>query len=227
MQTARAYVKKSIKLAFVIIATIVVSFIILSLVVNFLPNRISSGIAFYILHAKKEIGFYMAFAVLCFLVCFLAYKAYRVIKTTDAPLQEFKKMIPAAIMWLLVAYAASAFLSTIYDRTSCEHHNYTERLNGGVKEINGKKYNIRMCGDGGDSNQNDDRVQLEIFNDNGELLAKRHFTVHWDGGFHEPIKIQQGHIIYFDASEENDYKKTLSVPPTSIDWIRARLPLFN
>ena len=33
--------------------------------------------------------------------------------------------------------------------------------------------------------------------------------------------------FYQDDSHEHDYKKTISMPPTTLDWIRARIPLLD
>jgi hypothetical protein len=104
---------------------------------------------------------------------------------------------------------------------------YNDELNGGVKLIGKTKYNVQMCGTGGDENSNSDEIELKVLDERGELLAKRHFTVHWMANFHEPLEYQEDKIIYYDFSTHNNFKKTIDMPPSKFEWLRARVPLLN
>ena len=42
----------------------------------------------------------------------------------------------------------------------------------------------------------------------------------------EPIEIRDGKLIYFDASDTYDSMRSISMPPTTIDWIAARTPIW-
>ncbi|MET3135402.1 hypothetical protein AAKU55_005712 [Oxalobacteraceae bacterium GrIS 1.11] len=226
MPTIRQYIYKSIKNFFFILALIIGFSILWAIVDWFLPIKIHNGLVIATFSFIKEIGIFIGL----FIFSFFGYKAFRVIKTAESPRQEFKKMIPAITIWLVIILSVANFIAGFYDDgINCQQYNYTGHLNGGVKEFNGKKYTVNICGSGvnnshffGDSM---DKVQLTILNDQGELLAKRHYKVFWDGmPGHEPLTIGKNSIIYQDDEKQQDY--TITMPPTLLDWIRARVPLF-
>lgn len=130
--------------------------------------------------------------------------------------------------------------------SNCEE--YTKRLNGGTHEFTGeklsvarariddsvadifmrkpqkKKLNIALCGLGGGR---DDLVRLQVRSLDGELLAERFFTVNWESGWNYALEYHEDSLDYYDGEGSKDIgakKETLSMPPTAIDWIRARLP---
>lgn len=131
----------------------------------------------------------------------------------------------------VVGYASACLFSftfpTNYGR--CDFYNQPDTLDGGVKIINGVSYRFQMCGTGGnDQDGTDDKIELKVFSESGELLARRHFSVNWyaGGSFHEPLKYGKNFVSYIDVSDESGFDKRLSIPPSKWDWIRARLPLF-
>ena len=138
-------------------------------------------------------------------------------------------IIGAAIVLLMVG-AALLFLRGNHDYTDCQRYNYSDKLNGGVKEFDGKKFTIKICGSGpGNSHlfgNSMDAVVLTITSEQGEVLARRRYKVFWEGQpGHEPLIIGKNSITYQDDAEQADH--TIAMPPTTIDWIRARLPFFN
>ena len=111
----------------------------------------------------------------------------------------------------------------------CDFYNRPDTLGGGVKLLNGVSYRFQMCGTGGnDQDGTDDKIELQVFSDKGELLARRYFSVNWYAGnsFHEPLTYEGEFVRYIDVAENSGFEKRLSIPPTKWDWIRARLPLF-
>jgi len=81
----------------------------------------------------------------------------------------------------------------------CDFYNRPDTLDGGVKILNGVPYRFQMCGTGGnDQDGTDDKIELEVFNDKGELLAKRYFSVNWYAGssFPEPL-IYEGEFVRY------------------------------
>jgi hypothetical protein len=131
---------------------------------------------------------------------------------------------------LLLGCATAAFLWGNSDYIDCQRYDFNNSLNGGVKVINGRRYTINICGSGiNDSyffGDGMDSVQLQILNERGELLAERRYKVFWGGRpGHEPIVIGQDSITYQDDERQEGY--TIDMPPTTVDWIKARLPLFN
>lgn len=112
----------------------------------------------------------------------------------------------------------------------CDFYNRPDTLNGGVKSINGVTYRFQMCGTGGnDQDGTDDKIELKVFGGDGELLARRYFSVNWYAGsaFHEPLEYEGDSVRYIDVSDQSSYEKHLTIPPSKWDWIRARLPIFN
>jgi hypothetical protein len=127
-----------------------------------------------------------------------------------------------------VTYGVLALLSVYVPAKpygDCEKD--TKDLNGGERAYEGRKYKIILCGDGGDENFNHDKIRMQILSEGGELLAQRKFYVDWSGGW--PFKLEYGrdHLIYPDITRPNDYKRKVSMPPTRLDWIRARVPLVD
>ncbi|QXW45188.1 hypothetical protein [Pseudomonas amygdali] len=125
----------------------------------------------------------------------------------------------------LVIYSA-AF--NVLDSTDCRSYNHTKELNGGTKNFDNKTFVISICGVGvNNSLFNGDgmeRVRLTISDDQGELLARRYYRVFWDGQpGHEPLKVSDNSITYQDDREQKDH--AITMPPTRLEWIRARLPL--
>lgn len=227
MPTIRQYFYKSVKNSLLILASIIVLILACVVIDWFLPNQVHNGLVVISLHFIKEIGVAIAFAILLF----LGYKAFKVFKTEKTPSQEFIKMTPTVIIWFVIIFSVANFIEENGDVTDCQKYNYNEKLNGGVKEFNGKKYTINICGSGvnnghffGDSM---DTVQLTVLNEQGKLLAKRHYKVFWDGQpGHEPIAIEKDRLTYYDDKDQ-DGQRTIAIPPTFIDLIRARLPLIN
>ncbi|MFA0998156.1 MULTISPECIES: hypothetical protein [Pseudomonas syringae group] len=129
-------------------------------------------------------------------------------------------------MLIVLVIYSTAF--NFLDNTDCQSYNHTKELNGGTKNFDNKNFMINICGAGvNNSLFNGDgmeRVRLTISDDQGELLARRYYKVFWDGQpGHEPLKVSEDSIIYQDDKEQKDH--TITMPPTRLEWIRARLPL--
>lgn len=125
---------------------------------------------------------------------------------------------------VLVVYALNN-----HNDIDCQRYNYNSVLNGGVKEFDEKKYIVNICGSGVDDRRflgdKMDNVRLTISNDKGEVLAIRNYKIFWDGQpGHEPLVIEKNRIVYQDDKEQVDH--SISMPPTILDRIRARLLPF-
>jgi hypothetical protein len=137
------------------------------------------------------------------------------------------KIVRRLVVIAVVGYGVLAALSIYVFPTKygdCE--NETRELNGGVKIYGGRKFDVVLCGDGGNENFNYDEIRMQIFSENGTLLAQRKFYVHWGAGPIE-LKYHDDHLIYADPTRPNDYQRKVSMPPTLLDLIRARLPLVD
>lgn len=145
--------------------------------------------------------------------------------------KPFKPTLLTGICTTLALIAAAIiFVTGNHDYTDCKRYNYNSKLNGGAKIFDGKRYNIIICGSGpnnshffGDSM---DTLELTVKSEQGELLAKRHYKVFWEGQpGHKPLVIGPNSITYQDDEEQAEH--SIAMPPTTIDWLRARLPFFN
>lgn len=152
--------------------------------------------------------------------------------TVGADVRKLLKLalVAGAGIILLTACMAIFFLWGNHDYTDCRRHSYNNRLNGGVKIFDGKKYVINICGSGVNNGHffgsSMDAVELTVTNDQGEVLAKRRYKVFWEGRpGHEPLTIGQNSISYQDDEEQAEH--TIAMPPTTLDWIKARVPFFD
>ena len=98
----------------------------------------------------------------------------------------------------------------------------TEKLNGGEKNFHGKTYSVKLCSA---DIKNGTEIKLQIFNNAGELLARRYFSYYVNSATERDLHDGMDSIIYYDSSKEAPMQ-SISIPPTKWDWIRARLPLF-
>jgi hypothetical protein len=226
MPTIRRYFVKSVKNFLLIIAAIVllplVWYVIMLVISLFVPD---TDLLRDTVDHIKEVGIGLGIAILIF----LGYKAFRVFKTEKHPGQEFIKMAPAVIVWAAAIFYLANTIAARQPNYNCQKHNYNEKLNGGIKEFNGKKYTINICGAGRSSNEFYNSTRLQVFNEQGELVAVRYYKVFWGGvPGHEPIKVHQDSITYHDDDYDAYFKHGhITMPPTFIDWIRARVPLFS
>jgi hypothetical protein len=199
--------------------------VILFVISFFVPD---SRLAIDTLVQRKEIGITIGIAILIF----LGYKAFRVFKTEKFPGQEFKKIAPVAIVWFIGIFSLANYIAAFDPGYNCQKYNYNEKLNGGVKEYQGKKYTINICGSGvnnGRFGDYTDEVRLEVFNEQRELVAVRYYAVFWGGepGAH-PIEVHQDSISYQNEDKDAYFKHgSITMPPTFIDWIRLKIPLFS
>lgn len=122
------------------------------------------------------------------------------------------------------------FRGIVTDRTDCQRFNYDVRMSGGVKQVDGTTYVVNLCGSGTPGNgffaDPNEQVKLVVSDAYGSTLATRLFFVFWDGRpGEESISIRKNKLIYFDASDEDDSERSISLPPTTLDWVAARIPI--
>ncbi|PRG14078.1 hypothetical protein C6Q21_03405 [Burkholderia multivorans] len=130
----------------------------------------------------------------------------------------------------LVLFYLIAIRGITTDETDCQRFNYNDKLNGGVKQVDGATYVVNICGSGRRGNgrfaDQNEQVKITVSDANGSTLATRLFYVFWGGrpGY-DPIEIHSGKLIYFDASDAYDSTRSISLPPTTFDWVAARMPV--
>lgn len=210
MQTARKNVKR-----FVVKALYGLLIILLLLItVIILPNEIGVRILFLFALFQKFVGY----ALLVVLATWLLYWIFK--DKQKIRQRSFTILYGAATSYALVC------LISLWHQTSygaCDY--YTKLLNGGVKEFKGRQYRISMCSTNffwGDGRQ----VRLQIFDEAGKLQALRYFTFYWNDGSEKELEYGDDVILYYDKSASQALH-SIPIPPTRIDWIKARLPLAN
>ena len=227
MPTMLNYFYKSIKNLFLILTSIIVLILACVVIDWFLPRQIHNGLIVASLHFIEQMGLAVVFGIFVF----FGYKAFKVFRTAESPSQEFIKMTPTVIIWLVIIFSGAILIDNHGTGSGCQNYNYNEKLNGGVKVFNGKKYTINICGSGVDNSpffgDGMDTVHLTVLSEQGALLARRRYKVFWDGEpGHEPIGIEKDKLTYYD-DEDQDGPRSITMPPTWLDWIRARLPLVD
>ena len=228
MPTIRQYFKKSVKNVLLIATAIVSTFLLALFLAWVLPSDGPNLRMLFWFFYAKEIGIGIATLT----AAFFLYKAYRVYSAAESFSQELLKMIPTIVFWTAAFLTSSTYLYNFFHQTDCEQYNYTEKLNGGVKEIGGKKYAISICGTGVSNShflgEGFDRVQLIVTDEQGSVLARRYYKILLgDTLGHRPLQINQNSISYFDDSNSYAEQGTISIPPTIHDWIGARIPILN
>lgn len=226
MSTVRTYLARSFRLVLGISGALLGLAITLAVVLFLLPEHIKSGVLILLTHYLPHI--FAAGGLV--IACYVAYRCYGVLGTVEQPAHELRKMMPAVLLWVAILGATVNWFKDITDNTDCEHHNYNEQLHGGPVTISGTNYVVNLCGTGiNDSHffgNSLDTVRIEVLSAQGELLAKRYYSVYWLGEpGHEPLEIKGNGIRY--QSDAGDSPETIALPPSAWDWLRARIPVFN
>ncbi|ATE59480.1 hypothetical protein CCZ27_05515 [Thauera sinica] len=62
-----------------------------------------------------------------------------------------------------------------------------------------------------------------MFSMDGELLAERYFEPLWESRWLHKLEYGDDYLIYNDG-DGSGFGTRMAMPPTTWDWIRARLP---
>ena len=133
-----------------------------------------------------------------------------------------------ALLGLSLLIYGAGVLRSFFDDSDCALYNYDGKLGGGTKTIQKRDYVVTLCGNGGGRSHffgdSLERVRLTISDTQGQLLARRYYSVFWDAlPGHQPIELEQNRIVYYDDDDKSDSRRTIAMPPSLIDWIRARV----
>ncbi len=107
------------------------------------------------------------------------------------------------------------------DPYDCDY--YTKRLNGGISAKDGGKYDVKLCAVG--NSWGHTRIRLQVYSTQNEnLLAERFYTImDIDESIFQMIDRNSSAIEY--SSDVNAQENsTIPLPPTWLDWVRARFP---
>lgn len=148
---------------------------------------------------------------------------------------RFSRATRAGLVIVTLVFLAFVYLvgfrGIMIDGTDCQRFNYNVKMNGGVKQVDGTTYIINICGRGAPGNgffvDQNEQIKIVVRDAYGSTLATRLFFVFGDGRpGEESIIIRRNELIYFDASDEDGSERSISLPPTTLDWIAARIPIW-
>ncbi len=133
-----------------------------------------------------------------------------------------KNLISVAIALVLALAISSLTLRKSYE--GCK--SYTQALNGGTKELGGKRYKIELCG-APRSFGDGDEIRLQVTGPAGNVLAERYFTVRTINDA-APRELEYGddNIFYYDQSKASPLR-FIAMPPSTMDGWTAQLPLLQ
>ncbi|MGU7843798.1 hypothetical protein ACV22V_30575 [Burkholderia sp. AW33-5] len=206
-------------------AAVVAVCLVVAIVWMFVPADTRNAITLFSLKNGKNAIF--AITSILFVLYF-----YRLVRNID----HFSRVKRVGLAIVTLGFLAFFYVVNVRgittDDTDCQRYNYNAKLNGGTKQVDGTTYIVNICGSGGShgnglfANQNE-QVKIVVADAHGSILATRLFFVFWGGrpGY-EPIEIRDGKLIYFDASDTYDGMRSISMPPSTVDWIAARMPIW-
>lgn len=207
---------------------------IVVIIVFVIPANVFLGVVWFI--AEREL--YIGWVALGILSTFLGYKAYiiyKFLKRLQNPWQTFKANLKRSLSiffsFAFTIYACMVLFDTLFPTEYGRCDFFNERLNGGVKKFQHQNLKVQFCGAEWHNNilsHGDYRIRLQVFSEQGELLATRYFTVNYGDGFERVIEYHPDSIKYYDFADhyDDDFESTLAMPPTTLDWMRARIPLL-
>lgn len=213
---------KAISIILNVILITVAVFLVVAIALMFLPNDTRNAITLFSLKNTKS----AIFAITS--IIFVLY-LYRLVKNVNQFNRAKRVGLAIVTLFLLAFFYLVNFRGFTTDDTDCQRFNYNARLNGGIKQVDGTTYIVDICGSGHRGNgffaDQNEQVKIVVADAHGSTLATRLFFVFWGGRpGNDPIEIRDGKLIYFDASDHYDSMRSISMPPTAIDWITARLP---
>ncbi|WP_244107106.1 hypothetical protein [Burkholderia sp. BCC0419] len=209
------------------ILKVVLSVIAIYLVVDigwlFVPVDVHNAITIFALLNTK-------LAILVITSIIFGFFLYRLVRNLNRFSRAKRVGLAIVTLGFLAFVYLVGFRGIMTDDTDCQRFNYNAELNGGVKQVDGRIYIVNICGSGSQrggffADQNE-QVKIVVADAHGSTLATRLSFVFWGGrpGY-EPIEVRDGKLTYFDASDQYDGMRSISLPPTTLDWVAARIPI--
>lgn len=213
---------KAITVILKVALAVVAVCLIVAMVWMFLPTDARNAVTLFSLKNGKI----AIFAITS--IIFVLY-LYRLLRNIGHFTRAKRVGLAIVTLGFLAFFYLVNFRGITTDDTDCQRFNYNAKLNGGIKQVDGRTYIVNICGSGGHGNglfaDQNEQVKIVVVDAHGSTLATRLFFVFWGGrpGY-EPIEIRDGKLIYFDASDQYDSMRSISMPPTTMDWVAARIP---
>ncbi|QDD63095.1 hypothetical protein EJD96_02505 [Herbaspirillum seropedicae] len=229
MPTTRTYVTKLFLGTMLTLAFIVATPLLLTAALFALPGWLTDPIGAFLWRADSDFRFAMIRRIFFPLMAIaLPFFLWRMEKFSKGFRAEKRKTY-RRITFLYVAaltYTLSILVITISSPFYKNCEDYTKKLNGGVRQFDGKTYHIQLCGSGPNDSGNHDHIRLRVSNSANSLQAIRYFRIDWDFSMDNSLKYDADGIQYLDFSSDELLQK-LYMPPSRLDWMRARIPLLD
>lgn len=215
---------KAISIILKMAVAVVAGCLVVAVAWMFLPAGVRNAITIYSLtHAKVAI---LAITSILF-VLYL----YRLLKNSGHFTRAKRVGLTVVTLGFLGFFYLVGFRGIATDNTDCQRFNYNAKLNGGIKQVDGKTYIVNICGSGHRGNglfaDQNEQIKIVVADAQGSTLATRLSFVFWGGRpGNDPIEVRDDKLIYFDASDEYDGARSISMPPTTLDWVTARIPFW-
>lgn len=139
---------------------------------------------------------------------------------------HFVKRFPAftfftMLTFYLIMFAITGAHTTVREGSGCDE--ITKILNGGVRHYDGQKYELMLCDySGGNSRVGiSGTVRLQIYDAQKVLWSERFFDAYWERP--NGLEYTDTSITYFDDSKQEDFEKTISMPPSRWEWLKVRV----
>ena len=133
----------------------------------------------------------------------------------------FKKFLRRLTLMLTLYVLAWSWFFDNFPMPLGHCEEYTKDMNGGVRSLAGQPYRVTVCGLGRfEAVDGSDVARFQVHTMSGDLLAERYFTPNWQRVFE--LEYEASRIIYRNGGGRY-WESSLNMPPTWLDWVRARL----
>lgn len=221
---ARLLLGTASTLVFLIAVPIVVFAFLLAL-----PGPLTDPIGALLWRVDNDLKFSLIrkifFPLLVIAITFFFWRMEKFSMRQDATKRRYYRRF-SLIYLLVLFYCLSILITNISSPIYKKCDAYTQKLNGGLRQFDDKTYRIQICGSGPNDSGNHDHIRLQVFNSADSLQAIRYFRIDWDFSLDNSLKYDADGIQYLDFSSD-ELDQRLYMPPSVLDWVRARIPLLD
>jgi len=169
----------------------------------------------------SQVVFFVCGILLLFFF-FHGYKIYMITKTTEFTKKEIKrKAMTRAIFVFFVVLCAYYLVLCQYHGKVADHFDQCQNVK---KEFHGEIFEIQVCRGITYENGESQAIRLGVFDRQGELRASRDFVFRGINSIPAPVEYKENKLIYFNSDDQVQY---FNMPPTTLDWLRARIPFSD
>ncbi|MDR1063991.1 MAG: hypothetical protein LBL48_08720 [Azoarcus sp.] len=128
----------------------------------------------------------------------------------------------AVFVLSVISLSYLALISQYYDNRIGPHYKCRDI----PKEFQEKAFTIQVCeGPIIYEDRVNRPVRLSVFDEQNRLRAVRYFvSLYHHLSDDAPIEYQEDRLMYYDSNSQDKY---IAIPPTTLDWLRARIPFTD